>query len=170
MDLVETISRARQGAIVWQYELSSPKRWNLVLAYIEPAHDDRDIRCIEYSQTAPQILHRLKHGLRMGVYTNVTKRKDWIELRQARFKEQARPKWPTLQYASEKQLSRGAGFDLVARLRKIGASVGSKEKILKDNTIRRNYLCAAFPCSDHTVPFVAYTATRVLPLLRFRSA
>jgi hypothetical protein len=149
----------------WLYELLSPEDWNITLAYVEFDHNKRDIRCLEYSETAPDVLHRLTHGLRMAVYRDVNKKKDWIELSQARLKDQIRPKWSNLRCASGAELSKGAGFDLGAKLRKMGASFGPREKIIKDNSRRRYYFCATFPYNDHRIPLIAYTATRVLALL-----
>lgn len=42
--------------------------------------------------------------------------------------------------------------------------VGTREEVLGDTSRRRNYLCVTFQSGDSTVPLVAHTLTRVLPV------
>ena len=43
------------------------------------------------------------------------------------------------------------------------AEFGTRELLLKDRGLRRNYLCAVFPSDSTVVPVAAFALTKVLP-------
>lgn len=74
--------------------------------------------------------------------------------------------WAGKYKASPSQLNEGAGAGVVGILRKLGAAeIGTKEKILNDDSTKRFYLCAVYGKSSAPVPIAAYILTRVLPLI-----
>jgi len=162
----ESIISAKHTIETTKYELTHNKAgWSIILGYM-PFPDAKDIRCLEYSNTAPDGLHRLCHGLRMAIYYNETINWEWVELSQARLKQGISPDWSNLFKASEGELNRGSGLDVRSLMMNLGASFGERASVLGDKGKRRSYYCAAFPVDNQIVPLVAYAATRVLPLMR----
>jgi hypothetical protein len=75
--------------------------------------------------------------------------------------------WSNLYKASLDDLSAGAAVDARAELLGAGAqAVGSRGELLGEQGVRCTDLCVTFRSDDPLVPVVAYTITRVLPIVR----
>lgn len=146
------------------YNLFHEKGWYITLSYTMFS-DDKDVRCLAYTEDTPVILHRLTHGLRMVINFSADIQKEWVQLSQARIKDAAIPHWSNLVCATDAQLCAGAGMDVRAALSSCGAVYGTRERILSNDNNKRNYYCAAFVENNVEAPLVAYGLTRVLPLL-----
>jgi hypothetical protein len=137
------------------------------LAYVKWKNGEADVRMRGIQ--GPDVLHRLRHGLRLGV--SISRGTHYIDLRQACLGFDTDQPWSNLHAATEEELNSGAGVDVRRALRRAGAThVGTKSGILgtKDNT--RGRQCATFSGRSDLVPVVAYVMTRVLPLLRASEA
>ena len=151
----------------WRYQVQSPDNWSLVLAYFVFPGGSRDIRILECSDGTPEYIRRLKHGLRMSVYHDTGRGKDWVRLSQAQpDPDSHREEWSTLKQASEDELDLGSGFYLGSRIEELGGSFGLYEDILGESERRGSYYYAVFPHNDHRIPILCYVATRVLALIR----
>lgn len=159
--------RDYSSAQAWRYRVQSPDNWSLVLAYLIFPGGRRDIRTLECSDGTPEYIRRLKHGLRMSVYHDTGRGKDWVQLSQAQpDPDSHREEWSTLKQASEDELDLGSGFCVGSRIEELSGSFGLHEDILGESDRRGNYYCAAFPHNEHSIPILCYVATRVLALLR----
>lgn len=123
-----------------------------------------DVRCLEVSKGAPEAVYRLLHGLRMSLYDGPSSGERWAELSQARIDPEVVPPWSNLKKASQEQLDDGAGIDVDAVLAEAGGEVGTRERMLDDESRRRGYLCCVFPCSSSLPAVASYVLTRILPL------
>jgi len=144
------------------YELTHPEGWKLKIAHVDFGHD-RHIGCLEYSHDSPLAMHRLTHGLRLGVHGHGID-DSFVELRQARFKDPD-SSWSTVKKVPAKELDEKAGFSIEDALAELGGAFGTREELIGDTGRRRTDLCTVFPDSEITIPIFAYVATRVLPLL-----
>ncbi len=154
-------------AQAWRYRVQSPDNWSLVLAYLVFPGGSRDIRILECSDDTPEYIRRLKRGLRMSVYRDTGRGKDWVELSQAQpDPDSYREERSTLKQADEIQLDQDAGFSLGSRIEQLGGSLGLRKDILGESKTRNNYYCAVFPHDDHRIPILCYIVTRVLALIR----
>lgn len=108
------------------------------------------------------------HGgrLRIGIYPHDS-RHFFMDLRQARIQENSPNYWATACNATKGDLDKGSGLDSFAILRQAGGvEVGTREKVLMNKDRNRNRLCAVFEKKNVMFPAVAFTLTRVMPLLR----
>lgn len=153
----------RERANVSIYSLSHSSGWQLKIAYAKFALN-ADVRCLEYSDSTPDTLHRLTHGLRMSVIDGPNRATQWAELSQARLDTSATPAWSTLRRATERELNDASQIVARSVINDYGGELGSRAQLLNDVSRRRNYLCTLFPRNNQTVPIAAYTLTRVLPL------
>lgn len=110
-----------------------------------------------------QKYQRLKNAGRMGVLTSLGT--DWFtELRVMKYAN--KDSLPTLSGASLSEIANMLESDPVELLRSNGAlAVGTREEIALDKGRRRNELAIKFNPGDAGVLAVAYTLTRVLPLM-----
>ena len=125
----------------------------------------RDVRCLGYSREVPEVLHRLKHGLRLAVQDTGDGVTSWVELRQARIKPGTTPAWSNLFGATEEDLDRGAGLSVRRCLEGLGGQMGTRGSLLSEKGRRRGASCVLFHRDNLAVPLAAYLLTRVLPLL-----
>ncbi len=148
------------------FELDGPQRLRLTVAVLRWRNGERNVET-EHRHTSPERLDRLRHGLRLTL-NNVPSRRGiwWAELRQARVKP-CESQWSNLFKASLDELDAAAEVDTRAELLSVGAqAVGTRSKLLGDEGLRRTDLCVTYRADDLIVPVVAYTITRVLPILR----
>ena len=136
------------------------------LAYMVWDTGDRDVRA-ETVRLSNPALRRLEHGLRLGIDTIPNSNLSVMELRQARIKNRLDPKkWSTCVKATLDDLGEGAGINVERTLRRTPGfvNIGSKQDVLGESGIRREFLCATFQRDAPWPPIVAYVLTRVLPL------
>ncbi len=122
---------------------------------------ERDVRVKKVK--GPLELRRLERGaLRIGV-RNLRGNKYFLELRQARVKEN---KWSNVFKATKKQLDEGSGLNSSTVLKRAGAiEIRTKEELFGTKDKTSTYLCAIFPKSAILFPTVSFVLTRVLPIL-----
>ena len=142
------------------YEVKIPQGGRLELGYMVWSNGERNVEAVNVVGVS-KLLRRLEHGLRLGIHPRGSQ--DWIELGQARIKGDD---WAGKFKASPSQLNEGAGVGVAGILKKLGATeIGTKGKILDDDSTRRFYLCAVFGKNSAQVPIAAYILTRILPLI-----
>ena len=148
---------------------------------------EEDVRTVWVVEGA-QALNRLEGGLRLGIKrvsdsmpaaeraqeTHHLRtgqdclRSDlrWLELRQARINRQQPNKWSNLYRATLDDLREGAGFDIMEPLERAGGlAVDTKEMLLHAADRTRFALCAIYHVNSSWFPLVAYTVTRIAPLM-----
>ena len=157
------VGGSRERAHVSLYSIGHRSGWKLKLAYAKFMHST-DVRCLEYSDTTPDVLHRLTHGLRMSVLDGPNRNTQWAELSQARLDRSATPAWSTLRRATERELNDAAQAKTRFILNEFGGDLGTRAQLLDDASRRRGYFCTVFARDSQEVPIAAYALTRVLPL------
>jgi hypothetical protein len=154
---------SRERAHVSVYSLNHRNGWKLEVAYAKFMHST-DVRCLEYSDSTPDALHRLTHGLRMSVLDGPNRNTQWAELSQARLDKSVTPAWSTLRRATERELSNAAQAKVRSILNDFGGDLGTRAQLLDDASRRRSYLCTVFARDSQEAPIAAYALTRILPL------
>jgi hypothetical protein len=156
----QTPGRVDATGTARRYKITGPGRLHLQVLDVTWDNGERDIRTVERNGS-PQRFDRLCHGARLGILKAGPDL--MVELRQARM---TTADWSTCHKADLPALDAGAQTNTAKALRQAGAKhVGTRSEVLDDTSCRRNYLCAAFVAEATTVPIVAYTLTRVLPVL-----
>lgn len=148
---------------------------------------EEDVRTV-WVVEGSQALNRLESGLRLGVQrisdsmpaveeaqethrlrtVQECLRSDlrWLELRQARINRQQPNKWSNLYQATMDELSEGASFGVLEPLNRAGCLTwGTKEELLDATDRTRFALCAIYHVGSSWFPLVAYTVTRIAPLM-----
>jgi hypothetical protein len=157
------VSGPQERATAHVYRIQASSGWDLLVAYAA-FRNSIDVRCLEYSKSTPETLHRLTHGLRMSVLAGPSLTSQWAELSQARLDKTVTPAWSTLRKASEQELNYAADISVRAALYGIGGTLGTRADQIDDDSRRRSYMCTVFPKGNRDVPVAAYVLTRVLPL------
>lgn len=122
---------------------------------------DGEVKTLDHGIT-PLPYSRLTHGCRMTVFRE--KEFNWSELRYAKLDDNL---WSNLSMADINFLSKLLEISLGNTLKDYGATlVGTREEILGDTNNRRNQLCVTFPKENYELPFIAYTLTRPVALLK----
>jgi len=156
----QTCSGEECSATVYLCEVKIPSGGRLELGYMVWSNGERNVEAVN-AVGVSKLIRRLEHGLRLGIHPRGSE--DWIELGQARMKGED---WAGKFKASPAQLNEGAGIGVTRILKNLGATeIGTKEKLLNDDSKRRFYLCAVFGRNSTQVPIAAYMLTRVLPLI-----
>jgi hypothetical protein len=148
------------------FELSGPQRLGLTVAVLRWHNGERNVQT-DHRHTSPERLDRLRHGLRLTL-DHVPARPGmwWAELRQARVKP-GPSQWSNLFKASLEELSAAAEVDVRAEFLHAGAAaIGTRSELLGDEGPRGTDLGVTFRDDNLLVPVVAYTITRVLPILQ----
>lgn len=119
--------------------------------------------CLSRGDSSPAF-DRLLHGVRLGLQPrdNGT---DTCELGLLRW--DAAGRWGNVSSASEAEMDELLGGPIRACFAENGGvDFGTREQVISDASKRRRFLMAAYPASDPVVPLVAYTLSRVLPIVR----
>lgn len=157
----EAVNGGRQSGLVVPCEIHTPDGGILEVGLTSWEHGDRDVRCFK-RLAGPIMYDRLVHGARLGV---AGKRDgEWdTELGILRFHDD---RHPTVVKAAWEDLDTVLAGSAQQFLLDRGASrVGTKETVIGDTGKRRGYLMMVSPAHDSVPPILAYTLTRVLPLL-----
>jgi hypothetical protein len=157
----EAVNGGRQSGLAVACELSTPDGGILEVALTSWEHGDRDVRCFK-RLAGPIMYDRLVHGARLGVASKRDGQWD-TELGILRFHDDRQP---TVVKAAWEDLDTVLNADARQFLLDHGASgVGTKDALIGDTGKRRSYLMMVSAVDDPAPPIVAYTLTRVLPLL-----
>jgi len=153
-----------------RWEVTGPPGVSLILADVSWATGERDVRAIEVEAPppvelgGPRPLTRLVRGGRLSVLEHGRER--YVELQISRIKPDSPQMWSSTHKGQEDDFTLLIGDDWQEALLSAGAAqVGSREKVLGDDSRRRQYLCAVLETEDAVLPVVAYSLTRILPLL-----
>ena len=156
----QTPGRVETNGTSTVYEIDGPDDVRLTLHDITWSNGERDVRAVDRHRS-PQRFDRLVHGLRLTVSDADDRCR--VDLRQARMVDAL---WAKPRKATVAELSHPIGTPIDELLLSYGATaVGSRSELIDDTSTHRNSLCAIFPTDAHLVPVVAYTATRLAPVL-----
>jgi hypothetical protein len=157
----EAVSGGLQAGVAAAAEIRTPDGGILEVALTGWENGDRDVRCFK-RLAGPIMYDRLVHGARLGVASKRPGQWD-TELGILRFHDDRQP---TMVRAAWDDLDKVLNADARQLLLDHGATgAGTKEAVIGDTGKRRGYLMMVSPADDPTPPLVAYTLTRVLPLL-----
>ena len=166
MEKGETTGRRRAVGRAVVYRFRGPGGVDLDVADVHWDNLERDVRVLN-RQASPQKFDRLCHGLRMGIRWHGLRNKRVavsIELRQARLLEND---WSRAFKTSLEELDQGAGLDVRAELKRLGAfEVGTRQIVHREDGPRRNFFCALFDEANSRMPIAAYVLTRIAPIDR----
>ena len=116
----------------------------------------------------PRPLKRLERGGRLSVLP--TGSQEYVELQVSRIDPNSPELWSSTHKATNEDFEHLAGDDWQRSLLDVGASnVGPRESVIGDDGRRRGFLCAVLGDGDFPLPVVAYSLTRILPLLNIWS-
>jgi len=145
------------------YRLTGPKGLDVELAYVTWANGERDVQVTRAKE--PAILSHLE-GRRRLALMRMPGGEFYAVLKQARVKSEAPNEWSGLFKASKDELDAGAKLDVHGVLKQCGAvRVGPKETVTGISDRQDDWPTAVFTCDDRLSPVVAFTVTRVLPLV-----
>jgi hypothetical protein len=145
------------------YRLTGPKGLDVELAYVTWANGERDDQVTRAKE--PAILSHLE-GRRRLALMRLQRGEYYAVLRQARVKSEAPNEWSGLFKASKDELDAGAQLDVYSLLLESGAiGVGPKESVTGISDRQDDWPTAVFSREDMLSPVVAFSVTRILPLI-----
>ncbi len=161
--------QSSQGtASLW--EATGPPGVALTLADVTWSNGERDVRAFEIECPLPQALGgprpltRLERGGRLSVLRKGGQ--EYVELQVSRIDPDSPELWSSTYKATDEDFRHLAGDDWKRSLLEAGASkIGPRESVIGDEGRRRKFLCAVLGDRDFPLPVVAYSLTRILPLL-----
>ena len=159
---------SRGKASLW--EATGPPGVALTIADVKWSNGERDVRAIKIECPLPQDLAgprpltRLERGGRLSVLQ--IRGQEYVELQVSRINPDSPEFWSSTHKATDEDFRHLAGDDWKRDLLAVGASkVGPRESVIGDDGRRRKFLCAVLEDRNSALPVVAYSLTRILPLL-----
>lgn len=159
-----TVSKKKSVGNLLPYQVTDAKI-DILIGYAVFINGERDIRALEV-QKEFNTFGRLIHGLRLAIQPVPGDREYlYAELRQALPKDPFSKHETLHPTISEADLDQGARLSVFAELKKVGAEVGIEAELIGDAGKRSPYLCIRFQKTNMWAPVVAYTTTRIMPML-----
>lgn len=142
--------------------VSGPDEIQLEVAYTIWEDGDGQIETVD-AGNSPLPYSRLGHGGRIGIL-KLNQKEKFMEIRIAKVNEDL---WSTFVQTNEEELNDILGENVSDLLNKFGAiEFGKRSFLLSDISNRRNHLGVTFKAENITIPFVIYTLSRPLAMLR----
>ena len=159
-----TVSKKKSVGKLFPFHVTDAKI-DIMIGYAVFINGERDVRALEV-QKEYNTFGRLIHGLRLAIQAVPGDREYlYAELRQALPKDPFSKHETLHPTTSEGDLDQGARLSVFDELRKVSAEVGTKQALLGETGKRSPYLCIRFTKDNLWAPIVAYTTTRILPML-----
>jgi hypothetical protein len=159
-----TVSKKKSVGKLFPFHVTDAKI-DIMVGYAVFINGERDIRALEV-QKEYNTFGRLTHGLRLAIQPMPGDRDLlYAELRQALPKDPFSKHETLHPTTSEADLDQGARLSVFDELRKVGGEVGTKQALLGEMGKRSPYLCIRFAKNNLWAPVVAYTTTRIMPIL-----
>lgn len=158
------------------WSISGPPGVAISAADVTWDNGERDVRTVNAgdgpiprSIGGPRPLARLERGSRLSILRSGPS--NYVELQVSRVDPESADFWSSTYKATEADFEDLMGGSWKQPLLQAGTSgIGTRETVLGDHGRRRSFLCAAFRDQDSRLPVVAYSMTRVVPLLNPWSA
>lgn len=156
-----TIGKKHSTGQAYCYRVTGSQRLQLDLEEVLWDNGEWEIRCVD-AHSSPKPLHRLEHGLRLGV-RRLPRNRRCAQLRLARL---GNGDWSNVYKTYPAEVARAAKFDPHKLLVAHGATAYTDaEHAYGETNRRKGDLAVVFEGDQSYVAVLAYAITRVLPLL-----